>query len=181
MTLRDKYQKEFVTRLKEELQLDNVMSVPKLTKIVINVGAKEALTDKKVLAEISDQIGLIAGQKPSVRIATKSIAAFKLREGQEVGVAVTLRGQRMYEFFEKLVNIVFPRVRDFRGVSVSGFDGRGNFSVGFKEQIVFSEIEYGKIDRIRGLQVTIVTTARNDKEGKALLTILGMPFEKATK
>lgn len=149
----------------------------KIIKTVINVGVKE-LSDKKVLEAVMEQIGAIAGQKPSLRKAKKSIAAFKLREGQPIGVMVTLRGKRMKEFLEKLVNIVLPRVRDFHGVPLSGFDGHGNYSLGFTEQIVFPEIDYSKIDKIRGLEVTIVTDAENDEEGKKLLTELGMPFQK---
>ncbi len=178
MSLQKKYQDEIVGKLKDELKLTNVMAVPKVTKVVINVSAKEAMSDKKILEAISEQLSIIAGQKPAVRQAKKSIAAFKLREGQPVGVSVTLRGKRMYDFLEKLVGIVFPRVRDFRGVPLTSFDGQGNFSVGFKEQIVFPEIEYSKIDRIRGLEVTITTSAKNDTEGKALLKAIGMPFVK---
>lgn len=149
----------------------------KIIKTVINVGVKE-LSDKKVLEAVMEQIGAIAGQKPAVRKAKKSIAAFKLREGQPIGAMVTLRGKRMKEFLEKLVNIVLPRVRDFHGVPLSGFDGHGNYSLGFKEQIVFPEIDYSKIDKIRGLEVTIVTDAENDEEGLSLLKELGMPFQK---
>lgn len=178
MNLQDKYNQEIIGKLKEELKLSNVMAVPKVTKVVINVGAKEALTDKKVLDLISDQLGAIAGQKPAIRLAKKSIANFKLREGQSIGVCVTLRGKRMYAFLEKLMTIVFPRVRDFRGVSGTSFDSQGNYSVGFNEQIVFPEIDYSKIDKIRGLEVTIVTTARDNVQGKALLKMLGMPFAK---
>lgn len=149
----------------------------KIIKIVINVGVKE-LSDKKVLDAVMEQIGAIAGQKPAVRVAKKSIAAFKLREGQPIGVMVTLRGKKMREFLQKLVTIVLPRVRDFHGVPLSGFDGHGNYSLGFAEQIVFPEIEYGKIDKIRGLEVTIVTSAKNNEEGLILLKELGMPFQK---
>lgn len=149
----------------------------KIIKTVINVGVKD-LSDKKVFEAVMEQIGTIAGQKPATRKAKKSIAAFKLREGQPIGVMVTLRGKRMKEFLEKLVNIVLPRVRDFHGVPLSGFDGHGNYSLGFKEQIVFPEIDYSKIDKIRGLEVTIVTDAENDEEGKNLLKELGMPFMK---
>lgn len=149
----------------------------KIIKIVINVGVKE-LSDKKVLDAVMEQIGAIAGQKPAVRVAKKSIAAFKLREGQPIGIMATLRGKRMREFLQKLVTIVLPRVRDFHGAPLSGFDGHGNYSLGFSEQIVFPEIEYGKIDKIRGLEVTIVTSARNNEEGLILLKELGMPFQK---
>ena len=156
----------------------NIMAKPKLEKIVINIGLKEAIADKKVLEKASEQLGIIAGQKPVVTIAKKAIATFKLREGDEIGLKVTLRGKKARDFFTKLVAIVLPRVRDFRGLSTKSFDGSGNFSLGFKEQIVFPEIDYGKIDRIRGLEITICTTAKNDKEGEALLRELGMPFKK---
>lgn len=178
MTLQQKYNQELIKSLQDELKLGNVMAVPRLAKVTINVGAKEAMSDKKVLEAVLEQIGTIAGQRPSVRLSKKSIANFKLREGLPIGVAVTLRGKRMYEFIEKLIKIVFPRVRDFRGVPLTSFDGRGNYSLGFKEQIVFPEIDYSKIDKIRGLEITITTTAKNDEEGKALLKALGMPFEK---
>lgn len=178
MNLQQKYHQEIKKNLKDELKLANIMAVPKVTKIVVNVGAKEAMSDKKVIDSISEQLAVITGQKPTVRLAKKSIAAFKLREGQPIGVAVTLRGKRMYEFLEKLITIVFPRVRDFRGVSPQQFDRQGNFSVGFNEQIVFPEIEYSKIDKIRPLQLTIVTTAKDNKQGQSLLKALGMPFTK---
>ena len=156
----------------------NIMAIPKLMKIVVNVGAKEALDDKKVLDKIVEELTLITGQKPMIRLAKKSIAAFKLREGQAVGVSVTLRGQKMKDFIAKLIGIVLPRVRDFHGVSLSSFDGHGNYTLGFKEQIVFPEIDYGKIDKIRGLEAVIVTSAKNDEEGMVLLKELGMPFGK---
>lgn len=178
MNLKQRYFEEIRPKLKEELRLANVMAVPKLVKIVVNVGAKEALDDKKILEAISAQITAITGQKPVIRQAKKSVAAFKLREGQPIGIAVTLRGQRMYDFLEKLIAIVFPRVRDFHGLSKGGFDGHGNYSFGFAEQIVFPEIEYSQIDKIRGLEVTINTNAKDDEEGKALLTALGVPFVK---
>lgn len=156
----------------------NPMAKPRLIKIVLNVGVKEALTDKKALETVSADLATITGQKPAVRLAKKSIAAFKLRQGQPVGMMVTLRGIRMRAFLQKLVTIVLPRVRDFHGVPLSGFDGKGNYTLGVKEQIVFPEIDYGKVDKIRGLEITIVTTAHNNDEGKALLTELGMPFAK---
>lgn len=154
------------------------MAVPKLLKVVVSVSTKEALTEKKVLDIVSEQLAQITGQKPIIKNAKKSVAAFKLREGQPIGVVVTLRSKKMYEFIEKMIRIVFPRVRDFRGVPANSFDGKGNYSIGFREQIVFPEIEYSKIDKIRGLEVTIVTSARSDKEGRALLKALGMPFVK---
>ena len=156
----------------------NIMAKPKLEKIVINVGIKEAIADKKVLEKAIEQLGIITGQKPIITKAKKAIATFKLREGDEIGLKVTLRGKKMQDFFIKLVAIVLPRVRDFRGVSLKSFDGKGNYSLGFKEQIVFPEIDYGKIDRIRGLEITICTTAKNDEDGKNLLQELGMPFKK---
>ena len=167
-----------IPKLQKELGLTNPMACPRLTKIVINVGVKEALDDKKVLDKVVEELTLITGQKPMIRNAKKSIAAFKLREGQPVGVSVTLRGTKMYDFFQKLVEIVLPRVRDFHGVPLKSFDGNGNYTLGFKEQIVFPEIDYGKIDKIRGLEAVIVTSAKNDEEGMVLLKELGMPFGK---
>jgi len=178
MILQDKYNQEMRSKLQKELGLGNIMAVPRLTKIVINVGVKEALDDKKILDKVVEELTIITGQKPVIRLAKKSIAAFKLREGQAVGVSVTLRGKKMYDFFQKLIGIVLPRVRDFRGVSSASFDGKGNYTLGFKEQIVFPEIDYGKIDKIRGLEAVIVTTAKNNKEGLALLKEFGMPFAK---
>ncbi len=154
------------------------MEVPQILKIVINVGTKEAVADKKVLDKIVEQIGFISGQKPVVTKAKKDISSFKLRRGMPIGVMVTLRQKRMWDFLEKLINIVFPRVRDFRGVNDKSFDGAGNYSFGFREQIVFSEIEYGQIDKIRGMQVTINTTAKNDNNALKLLKLLGFPFKK---
>lgn len=154
------------------------MQAPCVTKIVINVGTKEAVVDKKVLIKITEQMGLIAGQKPVVTHAKHDISSFKLRRGMPIGVMVTLRGKRMWSFLEKLINIVLPRVRDFRGMSKTSFDGRGNYSFGFKEQIVFSEIEYSQIDKIRGMQITINTTAKNNEGAVKLLTLLGFPFKK---
>ncbi len=177
MDLKQKYEQEVRPRLQKELGL-NVMAVPRLVKVVINVGVKEALNDKKILDTVSADLATITGQKPAVRVAKKSIAAFKLREGQAIGVTVTLRGKRMMDFLEKLFAIVLPRVRDFHGVPAASFDGNGNYTLGLKEQIVFPEIDYGKIDKIRGLEITIVTTAKNNQEGMALLKGLGMPFQK---
>jgi large subunit ribosomal protein L5 len=165
-------------KLKEELKLKNIMEVPVPVKVTVNVGVKEALADKKVLEAVSAQLAAITGQKPAIRRAKKSIAAFKLRAGEPIGVMVTLRGKRMWDFLGKLVKVVFPRVRDFRGIPLKNLDGRGNLSLGFSEQIVFPEIEYDKIDRIRGLEVTITTSAKNNEEGLALFKSLGFPFEK---
>lgn len=178
MNLQQKYQEEIKSQLLKELGITNVMAVPRLVKVVVSVSTKEALADKKVLDIVAEQIGQITGQKPVIKNAKKSVAAFKLREGQPIGVVVTLRSKKMYEFLEKMIRIVFPRVRDFRGVPSNSFDGKGNYSIGFREQIVFPEIEYSKIDKIRGLEVTIVTSGRSDEEGRALLKALGMPFEK---
>ncbi len=177
MTLREKY-KSIRKQLQQELKLENPMEVPQILKIVINVGTKEAVADKKVLDKIVEQIGFISGQKPVVTKAKKDISSFKLRRGMPIGVMVTLRQKRMWDFLEKLINIVFPRVRDFRGVNDKSFDGAGNYSFGFREQIVFSEIEYGQIDKIRGMQVTINTTAKNDNNALKLLKLLGFPFKK---
>ena len=178
MNLHNTYIKDIRPKLQKELGLSNIMAVPKIAKVTLNVGAKDALTDKKVLGIISEQLGQITGQKAMITKATKSIATFKLRAGDSIGVMVTLRGRKMYDFLEKLINIALPRVKDFRGVSLTAFDGRGNYSLGFKEQIVFAEIDPGKIDRTRPLQVVITTTARDDKEGRALLKAFGMPFAK---
>lgn len=178
MNLKEKYYQEIQKRLQLELGLKNIMAVPRLVKVVVSVALKEALTDKKLLDTVSQQLVTITGQKPAIKKAKKSIAAFKLRAGEPVGVAVTLRGQRLYDFVEKLIAVVFPRVRDFHGISEKGFDGHGNYSIGFAEQIVFPEIDYGKIDKIRGLEVTIVTTAKDDTQGLALLKALGFPFVK---
>ena len=178
MNLWEQYQKEINGTLQKELKISNVMAVPRLTKIVVNVGLGEALLDQKVLAKVADQLSVITGQKPSITRAKKSIATFKLRAGDKIGIKVTMRGKRMYEFLEKLIKIALPRVRDFRGVAKKNFDGSGNYSLGLREQIVFPEIEYNKIDKIRGLQLTFVTNAKNDAHAFSLLEKLGMPFEK---
>lgn len=170
------YRQEVVPALQQEFGYRNVMQVPRLHKIVVNVGVGEALQNSRALDAAVHDLRMITGQQPVIRRARRSIAAFKLRTGNPVGVSVTLRGRRMYEFLDRLVNIALPRIRDFRGLSTRAFDGRGNFSIGLREQLVFPEINYDEIDRIRGLEVTIVTTARSDEEGKALLARLGMPF-----
>ena len=170
------YSNEIILRLMDRFGYKNVMQVPKLTGIVLNMGLGEAIQNIKVLDSAVQELGLIAAQKPVVTRARKSIAAFKLRAGMPIGCKVTLRGVRMYDFFTRLVNIALPRVRDFRGVSPKGFDGRGNYSLGIKEHIIFPEIDYDKIDKIKGLNVTIVTSARTDEAGKALLELMGMPF-----
>ena len=174
--LKDKYLNEVVPALQEQFKYTNVMAIPKLDKVVINIGLGEAVQNPKALDAALNDLTLIAGQKPVVTRAKKSIAGFKLREGMPVGVKVTLRGDRMYEFVDRLVSVALPRVRDFRGVSPKSFDGRGNYSLGLKEQLIFPEIEYDKIDKIRGMEIVFATTAKTDEEGRALLKLLGMPF-----
>jgi large subunit ribosomal protein L5 len=174
--LKEKYLNEVVPALKERFQYANVMQVPKIEKIVINVGVGEATADPKVLDAVVRDISTITGQKPVITKAKKSVAAFKVREGMPIGVKVTLRGKRMYEFFDRLVNIALPRIRDFRGVSPRSFDGRGNYSLGLREQLIFPEIDYDKVDKVRGLEVVIATTAKTDEEGYELLKLMGVPF-----
>lgn len=174
--LRDRYKDEIQSNLQKEFNYTNVNAIPKMEKVVINVGLGEAIDNPKALDAVVEDITTIAGQKPVITRAKKSIAAFKLREGMPIGVKVTLRGDRMYEFIDRLFNIALPRVRDFRGVSGDSFDGRGNYSLGLKEQLIFPEIDYDKVDRVRGLQIIFTTTAKTDEEGKALLKHLGMPF-----
>jgi len=174
--LRSKFEKEVAPALLKELELKNVMAVPRLNKIVVNMGVGEATQNAKVLDPAVNELGQITGQKPVVTRAKKSIAAFKVRQGQSIGAMVTLRGDRMYEFFDRLVNIVLPRVRDFRGVSTKSFDGRGNFTLGLHDQLIFPEISYEKVDKQKGMNVTIVTTAANDNQARTLLKHLGMPF-----
>lgn len=174
--LMEYYRQEVVPALRQEFGYRNIMQVPRLHKVVVNVGVGEALQNSRALDAAVNDVRLITGQQPVIRRARRSIAAFKLRTGNPIGVSVTLRGERMYEFLDRLVNIALPRIRDFRGLSTRAFDGRGNYSIGLREQLVFPEINYDEIDRIRGLEVTIITTARSDEEGKALLARLGMPF-----
>jgi large subunit ribosomal protein L5 len=175
--LKEFYFKEVVPKLKETFKYKNIMEVPRLEKVVLNMGLGAAIQDVKILDSASAELQLIAGQHPVITRAKKSIAAFKLREGMPIGCMVTLRRLRMYDFFYKLVNIALPRVRDFRGISGKAFDGRGNYSLGIKEQIIFPEIDYDKIDRIKGLNISVVTSAKTDEEGKELLRLLGMPFK----
>jgi len=175
--LKEVYTKEIAPKLKEELGLANVMEVPKITKITLNMGVGEALGDKKALESAVADMTLIAGQKPVVTKARKSIAGFKVREGWPIGCKVTLRSERMYEFLERLISIAIPRIRDFRGISPKSFDGRGNFAMGVTEQIIFPEIDYDKVDALRGLDITITTTARNDDEGRALLRAFSFPLK----
>lgn len=174
--LKNIYEKEIVPKLMEAFKYKNIMQVPGLEKIVLNMGLGEAIQNIKILDSATEELKAIAGQKPVVTRAKKSIAAFKLREGMPIGCMVTLRHQRMYDFYYKLVNIALARVRDFRGVTAKAFDGRGNYSLGIKELIIFPEIDYDKIDKIKGLNISIVTTAATDEEGKQLLGLLGMPF-----
>jgi large subunit ribosomal protein L5 len=174
--LKERYEKELVPALVQMLGLKNVMQAPRLEKIVLNIGLGEALENAKAVDAAVDDLSLISGQRPVVTKAKKSIANFKLREGRTIGTKVTLRGERMWSFLDRLMNVALPRVRDFRGVSPDSFDGRGNFTLGFREQLMFPEITYDKIDKIRGFEVTIVTTADNDEAGRALLSLLGMPF-----
>ncbi len=175
--LKEIYRKEIVPRLMKEFEYKNLMQVPKLHKITINMGLGEAITNAKILDTASSELAAITGQKPVITKARKSISNFKLRAGASIGCAVTLRGDRMYEFFDRFVNIALPRVRDFKGLSSRSFDGRGNYSVGIKEHIIFPEINFDKIDKIKGMTITIVTTARTDEEAKKLLKYLGMPFK----
>jgi len=175
--LKEVYKNEIAPKLKEELGLANVMEVPKITKITLNMGVGEALGDKKALENAVADMAQISGQKPIVTKARKSIAGFKVREGWPIGCKVTLRSERMYEFLERLISIAIPRIRDFRGISPKSFDGRGNFAMGVNEQIIFPEIEYDKVDTLRGLDITITTTARNDDEGRALLRAFSFPLK----
>ncbi|MBZ0317749.1 MAG: 50S ribosomal protein L5 [Anaerolineae bacterium] len=175
--MRDKYRNEVVPALLEEFKYDNVMMVPRVVKVVINVGVGEALDNARALDAAVEDITKIAGQKPIITKAKKSVAAFKLREGRSIGVKVTLRGERMWAMIDRLVNIALPRTRDFRGISADCFDGRGNYTLGLREQLIFPEIEYDKIDKLRGLEITIVTTARDDEEGRRLLKLIGFPFK----
>jgi large subunit ribosomal protein L5 len=176
--LKEFYRQEVIARLMKEGGYKNIMQVPKIEKIVINVGCGEAITNAKAIEAVSGDLTAIAGQKVHVRRATKSISNFKLRQGMPIGVAVTLRGERMYEFLDRMITLAFPRVRDFRGISPKSFDGRGNYTIGLKEQIIFPEIDYDKIDRVRGMNITIVTTAKTDEEALNLLTLMKLPFRK---
>ena len=175
--LQERYEEEIKKELKEKFSYKSVMQIPKVVSIVINIGLGEAKENSKAIEAATGDLALITGQRPIVTKAKKSIAAFKLREGVSIGCKVTLRREKMYEFMDKLFNIALPRVRDFRGVSVNSFDGRGNYTLGIKEQLIFPEIEYDKIDKIRGMSITFVTTAKTDEEAKELLIRLGMPFQ----
>ena len=176
--LRDKYENEVLPAMIEKFNYKNPMEAPRIIKIVINMGVGEAKENIKALAAAVNDLSLISGQKPVITRAKKSVAAFKVREGMPIGTKVTLRGTRMYEFLDKFINIVLPRVRDFRGVSPNSFDGRGNFAIGIKEQLIFPEIDYDKIDKVRGMDLVINTTAKTDEEARELIRLLGMPFRK---
>ena len=177
--LQDKYSKVIVAKLKEKLGRTNVLSLPRLQKIVVNMGVGKALQDKNRMEQAAEQLAQITGQRAQITKARIAVSGFRLREGNEIGCRVTLRGRRMYEFLDKLVNVALPRIRDFRGVDTKAFDGHGNYTLGLREQLVFPEIDYDKIDKLRGLEVCIVTTATTDAEGQSLLTALGMPFRKS--
>jgi large subunit ribosomal protein L5 len=176
LRLRDKYRNDVIPALQKEFGYKNVMAVPKVTKVVVNMGLGEATQNAKVVDTGAEELGKITGQKAAVRKAKKSIAQFKVRQGQPIGAMVTLRGDRMYEFLDRLMSIALPRVRDFRGVSPKGFDGRGNYTLGLKDQLIFLEIDYLKVDKGRGMNVSVVTTAKTDEEARKLLQLMGMPF-----
>ena len=174
--LRERYEKEAVPGLKKEFGYDNVMAIPKITKVVVNMGLGEATQNAKIVDTGADELGRITGQKPVITRAKKSIAQFKVRKGMPIGTMVTLRGERMWEFLDRLIAVALPRVRDFRGVSPKGFDGRGNYTLGLKDQLLFPEIDYMKVDKARGMNISVVTTAKTDEESRKLLQLLGMPF-----
>ncbi|HLJ29166.1 MAG TPA: 50S ribosomal protein L5 [Candidatus Angelobacter sp.] len=177
--LRERFHKEIAPALMKELGLKNPMAVPRLHKVVVNMGVGEATQNSKILDPLANDLTQIAGQKPIITRAKKSIAAFKVRSGMPIGAMVTLRGDRMYEFLDRLINLALPRVRDFRGVSTKSFDGRGNYTLGLRDQLIFPEIDYAKVDKLKGMNVTIVTTARDDNQARALLKHFGMPFREA--
>lgn len=174
--LKERYQKEVAPAIAKEFSITNPMAIPRVEKIVINMGMGEAIANAKILDTAADELRAIVGQKPVITKAKKSIASFKLRQGMPIGTMVTLRGDRMYEFLDRLVSIALPRVRDFRGVSPKAFDGRGNYTIGVREQLIFPEIDFNKVDKLRGMNISIVTTARDDEQARALLRGLGMPF-----
>ena len=177
--LKEKYQNEAISALKKEFGYSNVMAVPKIEKVVVNMGLGEATGNAKIIDTGADEIARVTGQKPVVRRARKSVAQFKVRQGQPIGTMVTLRGDRMWEFLDRLVSIALPRVRDFKGVSPKGFDGRGNYTLGLRDQLLFPEIDYMKVDKARGMNVSVVTTAKTDQEGRKLLQFIGMPFRQS--
>jgi large subunit ribosomal protein L5 len=174
--LRERYEKEVVPGLKKEFGYDNVMAIPRITKVVVNMGLGEATQNAKIVDTGADELGRITGQKPVITRAKKSIAQFKVRKGMPIGTMVTLRGERMWEFLDRLIAVALPRVRDFRGVSPKGFDGRGNYTLGLKDQLLFPEIDYMKVDKARGMNISVVTTAKTDEESRKLLQLLGVPF-----
>jgi large subunit ribosomal protein L5 len=174
--LKERYQKEVAPAVAKEFGITNPMAIPRVTKVVLNMGMGEAVANAKILDTAADELRVISGQKPVITKAKKSIASFKLRQGMPIGVMVTLRGERMYEFLDRLVSIALPRVRDFRGISPKAFDGRGNYTIGVREQLIFPEIDFNKVDKLRGMNITIITTARDDEQARALLKGLGMPF-----
>lgn len=174
----EKYRKEVIPALQREFKYENVMQIPRLQKVVVNIGAKEGQEDVKLFEQLSHELGMITGQKPQVRRAKKSIASFKLRENSAIGLKVTLRRNRMYEFLDRLFNVAMPRIRDFRGYNDKAFDERGNYTLGIQEQTIFPEVEFDKVKKIKGMNITFVTTAKNHKEGKKLLELLGLPFKK---
>ncbi|OIJ15461.1 50S ribosomal protein L5 [Anaerobacillus arseniciselenatis] len=176
--LKEKYQNEIVPSLVEKFNYSSVMAVPKIEKIVVNMGVGDAVSNAKALDKAVEELTQITGQKPLITKAKKSIAGFKLREGMPIGAKVTLRGERMYQFLDKLIAVSLPRVRDFRGISKKAFDGRGNYTLGVKEQLIFPEIDYDKVDKVRGMDIVVVTTANSDEEARELLTQMGMPFQK---
>lgn len=176
--MKERYTAEVLPALREHFQYANVMEVPRIEKVVVNIGMGEALTDANALDRAADDIAAITGQKPMINRAKRSIANFRLREGNPIGVSTTLRGVKMWEFLDRLITAALPRVRDFQGLNPNAFDGRGNYSLGVREQIIFPEIDYDKVDKVRGLQVTIVTTAKTDEEGRRLLELMGVPFQK---
>ena len=176
--LKEKYQSEIAAQLKESLDMANPMDVPTLDKIVVNVGIGEAIDNRKIVDDVKEDLSIITGQAPKINYSRKSIAGFKLREGQAVGASVTMRGERMWEFFDRLITLAIPRIRDFRGLNPKSFDGRGNYTFGVTEQLIFPEIEYDDVDRTRGMDITIVNTAKTDEHGRALLDAFGFPFRK---
>lgn len=177
----DRYRSEIAPQLSKDLERKNTHSIPKLVKVVVNMGVGKAVSDQKILEECVEHLSMITGQKPVITKSRKSISQFKLREGMQIGCCVTLRGHRMYEFLDRLINLVLPRVRDFRGINPKAFDGRGNYSLGLTDQVVFPEIQADKVKHLQGMNIAIVTTARNDDEGRALLLAIGMPFKRDAK
>ncbi len=175
--LKEKYTKEIAPQIAKEFDIKNPMAIPRIEKIIVNMGMGEAISNSKILDVAVDELKVITGQKPVITKAKKSIASFKLRQGMPIGTMVTLRGERMYEFLDRLISVALPRVRDFRGISAKAFDGRGNYTLGIREQLIFPEIDFNKVDKTRGMNISIVTTAKNDEQSRALLKALGMPFK----